>query len=105
MADHIEDTMHDEAPPQVLDFVVKLPGKDAPGYLGRMRRLVQFTELQKRGELDLETYDALIEFILDFIASPPRDEARELLLWQVSEEQLGELMAAISGGGTAVPPV
>lgn len=104
MTDHIEDTMHDDEP-QVLDFVVKLPGKDAPGYLGRMRRLVQFMELQKRGELDLETYDALIEFILDFIASPPRDEARELLLWQVSEAQLGELMAAISGGGTAVPPV
>lgn len=104
MTDKIEDTMHDDEP-QVLDFVVKLPGKDAPGYLGRMRRLVQFMELQKRGELDLETYDALIEFILDFIASPPRDEARELLLWQVSEEQLGELMAAISGGGTAVPPV
>jgi len=73
-----------------------LPGRETPGYLRRMRQAIRFQELMTATP-SIETVDAIVEFLLNYVDEPKdKDEARELLL-DASEQQFMDLLSAITG--------
>lgn len=73
-----------------------LPGRETPGYLRRMREALRFQELMTATP-SIETVDAMVDFLLNFVDEPKdKNEARELLL-DASEQQFMELLTAITG--------
>lgn len=93
----------DDSPRQYLDFVIDPPKRSDPGYMRRQRRMVMFAEMQRTGQMSVEAFDEMVEFLLDFVASPDRDTARDLILDELNEDQIEGLMAAIRGDGNALP--
>lgn len=86
-----------------MDLVFKLPGKDTPGFLRRQREAIRFSENLKDNPT-VETVDALVSFLVDYVEEPKdRKEAAEAL-WDASENQFMELLGALSGGQEAENP-
>lgn len=83
-----------------MRLVIKVPDKNHSGWLKRLRRVstfqVQHAELMK--ELDpvkmLSYIDSLVEFILDYVESPEREEAK-LLLEDASESEFQDILSSI----------
>lgn len=73
-----------------------IPGPDAPGFLKRQRRVLEF---QQKMENDLrpETLDAMVEFLADFVTEPEDPEAKREALWDATQEQFMQLLQALSG--------
>jgi len=80
------------------------PGRDTPGYLRRMREALRFQELIQE-KPSVQTVDAMIDFILNFVTEPKdKDEARALLL-DASEQQFTDMLGAITGDMTEENPM
>ena len=80
-----------------------LPGPDAPGFLRRQRKALEFAEEFSRGTVSPGTVDALVEFLVEYVTAPvSRDDAIEAL-WDASEEQFNELLSALTGQGQVDP--
>ena len=74
----------------------KLPAKDEPGYLKRQRNLAVSQDTSVNS---VDRWDAMVEYLLQFVIEPEdRDEAREAL-WQQSEEQHEAMLAEIKALG------
>lgn len=77
-------------------IVFEPPGVDAPGYLRRTRKALEFRQKAVSSPTP-ETIDEMVEFLLPYIKEPAdRNEARETLL-DASEEQFQQLIDAVSG--------
>lgn len=75
-----------------MELEYKVPGRDAPGFLKRQRKLAEFMELEKA----TDRWEAMIEYLLEFVTAPEdRDEAREAL-WNMSEAQYDNMLGALS---------
>lgn len=86
-----------------MDLVFKLPDKDTPGFLRRQREAIRFSENLKDNPT-VETVEALVNFLVDYVEEPQdRKEATEAL-WDASENQFMELLSALSGGQQAENP-
>lgn len=78
-------------------IVFEPPGADAPGYLRRAKKALEFRNAVNAKDAGPETIDALVEFLLPYVKEPAdRSEAREALL-DASEAQFMELINAVSG--------
>ena len=74
----------------------ELPGKDAPGYLKRQRKLAEFMDMEGNSA---GRWDAMIEYLLDYVTKPKdRDKAREAL-WDMTEAEYDEMLDGLSSQG------
>lgn len=74
----------------------EVPGKDAPGYLKRQRKLAEFMEMEGNSAA---RWDAMIEYLLDFVTEPKdRAEAREAL-WDMPEAEYDEMLDSLGSQG------
>ena len=74
----------------------EVPGKDAPGYLKRQRKLAEFMEMDGNSAA---RWDAMIEYLLDFVTKPKdRAEAREAL-WDMPEAEYEEMLDNLGSQG------
>ena len=79
-------------------LVFEMPTAQTPGYLKRMRSAMEYNrKINSREALDPEIVDDMVEFLLPYIIEPvDRDEARELMIEDLTQEQFGEMFDALS---------
>jgi hypothetical protein len=90
----------------MAEFTFAIPDKDTPGFLRRSKRALEFQQAMG-GEITPDKFDAMVEFLLDFVQEPAdRDEARRMLWDDLSEQQYYDILAQITGGGetSTIPP-
>ncbi len=81
-----------------MKVVFSPPNPETPGYLRRMRDALEIRE-KLNGAANPATLDAVVEFLLPYVAEPAdRDAARDAL-WEASEAQFRALLDAVTGGG------
>jgi hypothetical protein len=84
------------------EVVIRAPGREAPGYLRRMRRAL---ELQERaaGRMSLGLLDEMVAFVLAEaeVSAPAGVDVREALLDLSRAEWDGLLRATANGGDAA----
>ena len=86
-----------------MELEFSIPGPDAPGFLRRQRKALEFAEEFAQGTVTPGTVDALVEFLVEYVTKPAnKDEAKEAL-WDASEDQFNMLLGALTGQGE-VPP-
>jgi hypothetical protein len=69
-----------------------------------MREALRFQEMIQE-KPSVQTVDAMIDFILNFVTEPnDKDEAREILL-DASEQQFTDMLGAITGDMTEENPM
>lgn len=75
-----------------MELKFEFPGKDAPGYLRRQHKI---QEVVAGADGDPAIFEKMVELLLEYVIAPEdRDKARNLL-WDMSEEEYNESMAAI----------
>ena len=85
-------------------LVFKPPGKDEPGFLRRSREAVRFSTLIRK-DPSVEAIDSMVEFLSQYIIEPQdREEAKELL-WDASENQFMDMLAAMKGDDEESDPI
>lgn len=84
-----------DAPP--IKIVFNLPTKQTPGYFKRMRRFMVIAASWEGGRRDPQLVDDMVTFFADYVVEPTPKEAAIDALWEASEEQVEELMAAFRG--------
>lgn len=87
-------------------LIFEPPGRDAPGFLRRSKRALELAlELREFQNLNMQTltqeklviFDKMVNFLAPFVKYPEGlDEAKEAL-WDASEEQFDEMLAAVQG--------
>lgn len=81
----------------------RIPPKDAPGFYYRQKRVLEL----KKGKLEdpsVETLDALVDFLADYVVADTHDLAVELMR-QASEAQWDIALDALGGkASSTVPP-
>lgn len=82
----------------MVDLVFNPPDAQAPGFLKRQKKALQFMRAFNVDNPTPEMIDQMVEFLLDYVSEPiERDEARDLL-WDASQDQIMTLMRAVGGG-------
>lgn len=88
----------------MTQIIFKLPDKTTPGYLRRVKKALEFAERMK-AETSMATMDAVVEFLVDYVTEPQERSAKLEALMDATQEQIQELLDALSGGGAStVPP-
>ena len=84
---------------QVSKLVFELPTPQSPGYLKRMRSAIEYNKkIKSRDGLDPGVIDDLVGFLLPYVKEPEdRTEAREMMFNDLTEEQYGDILKALSG--------
>lgn len=80
-----------------------IPGPDAPGFLRRQRKALEFTIDFATGKASPETLDKLVQFLSQFVTEPKGREKAKKALWEASETEFMELLSAITGTQDQVP--
>lgn len=85
-----------------LKLEFEVPDAQAPGFLKRQRRAMEFAEKFEAERTDPSVLDEMVEFLADFVVIPDdRKQAKEAL-WNASQEQFEAMLDAITGA-TAQP--
>ena len=81
------------------EIVIRAPGREAPGYLRRMRRAMELQERQRTEGPSAGLLDELIDFVLAeaTVAAPAGVDVREALL-DLSQVEWNALMSATANG-------
>lgn len=81
------------------EITIKAPGREAPGYLRRMRRAMTLQERQRTEGPSAGLLDELIDFVLAEaeVSAPAGVDVREALL-DLSQTEWNALMSATAGG-------
>lgn len=88
----------------VHKLVLEVPKKSDKGYLKRQRTALNFSGKLDRMDVNEAVVDEIIEFCLPYVLKPEdRDDARDALEW-ASEDEIKELLAAISGSDQDATP-
>jgi len=79
-------------------LVFEMPNAQTPGYLYRLKNSMEYNKkIKSRKGIDPELVDDMIDFLLPYITEPEdRDEARRLMLTDLTEEQFTEMFEALS---------
>lgn len=85
-----------------MELVFAVPGAEEPGYLLRQRKALSFAQ-DFEGNPTPELIDRLVDFLVDFVEKPEDRENAKEALWQASEVQIMELLAAVSDQGQVSP--
>mgnify|MGYP000946273134 CR=1 FL=1 len=88
-----------------MQIVFDLPNEQTPGYLRRMKALMEFQEAQKKESSEIVKFDNLCKYLSSYVVEPTdKDEAYDALL-EATKEQIDGLFALIAGGKKeTVPP-
>ena len=80
-------------------LVFELPTAQTPGYLKRMKSAIEYNRrLKSRDPMDPEMVDDMVGFLLPYIVEPKdREEAKNLMFEDLTEDQFSEMMQALSG--------
>jgi hypothetical protein len=74
----------------------RIPGPEEAGYLKRQRKAADFWS--KMGEMSgPESYDAMVDFLVDFVEEPEDREAAKEALWELSENDYRDLIDKVMG--------
>lgn len=85
-------------------LVIKVPDKNTPGFARRLYRAAGFQQRVQSGEFSTELITDMIDFLSDYIEGD-KEKGKEYL-WDCTETQFNEMIAAVSGGGSnETPPV
>lgn len=91
---------------EVTQIVFEPPGRDEPGFLRRSKRALQLAiQLKDFQTLDMETvtvekldiFDDMVEFLVPFVKKPADRKEAEEALWNASESQFSQMLAAVQG--------
>lgn len=82
----------------MVDLVFNPPDAQAPGFLRRQKKALQFMRAFNVDKPTPEMIDQMVEFLLDYVTEPAERDAARDLLWDASQEQIMTLMRAIGGG-------
>lgn len=85
-----------------MELVFAVPGADEPGYLIRQRKALKFAQ-EFEGGATPELLDGLVDFLSEFVEEPSDPKEAKEALWGASENQIMELLGAVSSQGQ-VPP-
>ena len=78
-----------------MKLKIEVPGREAPGYFRRQRVAM---EVQKQlGERTPESVDSMVNYLLPFVKEPVDRKVATEALWDASQEQIDEILAAIRG--------
>ena len=74
------------------------PTPQTPGHLKRVKKGLEFRAKMKDRDVNDPTWlDDMVDFLADYVTEPEdRNEAKEAL-WDVTEEQYGDMIDAITG--------
>ena len=84
-------------------LTLNVPTKESPGFLRRMYRATQFQEKIRAG-ITAELIAQMVDFISEYVTCDPPENKIDAL-WDVSEDQFNELLAAVTGGGAKESPL
>lgn len=85
-----------------MQIVIKVPDKNTPGFARRMYRAAKFSDSMKAG-ITPPLIEEMVDFLAEYIEGD-KAQAKEYL-WDCSELQFNEMIAAVSGGGgEQIPP-
>ena len=81
------------------EITIKAPGREAPGYLRRMRRAMTLQERQRTEGPSAGLLDEMLDFVLEEaeVSAPAGVDVREALL-DLSRVEWEALMSATAGG-------
>ena len=85
-----------------LTLVLKTPSPDAPGYIDRLERALEFKEAIDSKQMSPKIVRDMINFLADYI--PGDRETVIKALRQASENEFKAMFAAVSGESANVPP-
>lgn len=74
------------------------PSKSAPGFLKRVRRALELKEQYEQSPTP-KLLDMLVQFLADYVTEPVELSERKEALMDASEEQIMNLLMALTGGG------
>ena len=74
----------------------ELPEKEAPGYLKRQRNLALFMD---DSTPPAKRWEAMVEYLLDFVVVPEDKDAAREALWELSEEEYDGILGKINALG------
>lgn len=87
-----------------MEIIFKVPDKTTPGYLRRSKKALEFAQ-KLGGTATPELIDEMVDFLVDYVSSPTERDAKIEALWDATEEQFGDMLSALTGGGAStVPP-
>lgn len=84
-------------------LVFRVPGREAPGFLRRQMRALEFRDRLQGDDVSAATVQALVEFLAEFVAEPEEIEARREALMEASQQEFEDLLTAIGGQAEAGP--
>lgn len=83
-------------------IVFNVPSKDAPGFAKRQRRVLELKRL-KLDDPSPETIDQLVDFLAYYVEADNHEQAVGLM-WEASENQWDEMLNALGGASSEIPP-
>lgn len=85
--------------------VFEVPDERTPGYLRRMKNLAEFQKAQKSAIDEVERFEKMCSFLIDYVKEPADPEEAHEALMEATKEQIDGLFALISGRKAQVPPL
>ena len=89
---------------EVKKVVFELPDEHTPGYLRRMKNLVEFQKAQKESTDEIDRLERMCSFLTGYVKEPRDPEEAKEALMDATKEQIDELFALIGGRKSQVPP-
>jgi hypothetical protein len=79
-----------------MEFEIKLPSPDSPGFLYRTKRAL----LLKRAleEITPDTVDEIVEFLVPYVVHPEDIKDKRKAIENLSQTQFIEIFGSIAGG-------
>lgn len=89
---------------ELKKVVFELPDSSTPGYLRRMKNLVEFQKAQKESTDEIDRLERMCAFLTGYVKEPVDPEEAKEALMDATKEQIDELFALIGGRKAQVPP-
>lgn len=87
----------------MVQINIKTPDKNTPGFARRLHRAAGFKVRASAGEFTPQLVEEMVEFLSDYIEGD-KEQAKEYL-WDCTEDQFNQMIAAVSGGSPEeIPP-
>jgi hypothetical protein len=83
-------------------ITVNPPTAQTPGFAKRMRRVAHFQQAIEAGQVTPQLLDDLVQFLAEYCEGDSKQV--EAYLWECSQEQFMEILSAVGGSGSQVPP-
>lgn len=93
-----------QAEQQTVSLTFEVPDENAPGYLKRQRRALDFAKRASADDVGPEMMDEMVEFLADFVTEPSDRKTAIDYLWDASKVKIDELLDAIVGKGDEPDP-